>query len=303
MIEADLKKVGKRFEARIDWDNLEKAFKLREHYKSASMPSALDSFVIQSAETPQQKRLATMAKDHYAAEIQKLAVKLKKYEQDVKDFEEKIKKGSKAKTIHENLRKRRETVKKHKDKIESYKKIDESGISRIFPMYYAPVVVKDGKDNMIRFMRYQLCPKNGKELDPYKYSLFNARKDRLMDSKIWLAVFGKQHGIFPFYRFYENVEGENGKSKTIYFQPDHGDIMWSAALFETAKIKEGELWSFAAITNDPPPEVAAAGHDRCPVYIEESKFEDWLNPAKIKKEDLLKLLSAIEKTYFEHKAA
>lgn len=41
---------------------------------------------------------------------------------------------------------------------------------------------------------------------------------------------------------------------------------------------EGELYSFAAITDDPPPEIAAAGHDRCIIPIKPENVEAWLNP-------------------------
>jgi len=303
MIEADLRKLESRFGAKIDLDNLQIAFHMRDVYKSAMIPSAIDSFVMQNADNAVFKRLAKLAKAHYAAEIEKFSTKLKKHEQAVKDFETKIKSGSKAKGLKESLEKRRETVEWHKEKIAYYEKIEEAGAPRVFPNFYAPVIVKDAKQASIRLMRYQLCPKSGKELNPFKYNLFNARRDRLLESTTWEAVFGKQHGIFPFYRFYESVEGKNGEAKSIYFEPEHEELMWAASLFEKAKIKEGDLWSFAAITDEPPPEVAAAGHDRCPVYIQESNFEKWLNPNKSSKDELLDILSAIEKTYFAHHAA
>ena len=121
-----------------------------------------------------------------------------------------------------------------------------------------------------------------------------------MDSQTWKPIFGKQHGIFPFYRFYESVEGKNGKPKQIYFEPKHGDLMWSATLYEKAKLKEGELWSFAAVTDEPPPEVAAAGHDRCPVYLQEKNFKTWLSPSTSAKDELISILESVEPTYFEH---
>jgi putative SOS response-associated peptidase YedK len=34
-----------------------------------------------------------------------------------------------------------------------------------------------------------------------------------------------------------------------------------------------EVYSFAAITDEPPPEIAAAGHDRCVVSIKEQNVE------------------------------
>ena len=304
MIEADLRKLERRFGAKIDLDNLQIAFEMRDVYKSAMIPSAIDTYIIQNAKTPTEKRLAKMAKSHYKAEIEKFSAKLKKYEQDVKDFEAKIKAGSKAKDLKASLEKRKATVEWHKEKIDYYEKIDEQGAPRVFPNFYAPVVVKDDKQAWIRLMRYQLCPRSGKELNAFKYNLFNARKDRLKDSSTWKAVFGKQHGIFPFYRFYESVEGKNGEAKPIYFEPKHGDLMWAAALFEKSKIKEGELWSFAAITDEPPPEVAAAGHDRCPVYINEKSFESWLNPSGSTKDELFSILDSVEQTYFQqHDAA
>jgi hypothetical protein len=45
----------------------------------------------------------------------------------------------------------------------------------------------------------------------------------------------------------------------------------------TAK-DQPDLLSFAAITDDPPPEVVAAGHDRCIVPINPENVEAWLNP-------------------------
>ena len=39
-----------------------------------------------------------------------------------------------------------------------------------------------------------------------------------------------------------------------------------------------DLLSFAAITDEPPPEVAAAGHDRCIIPIQPEHVDLWLNP-------------------------
>ncbi len=303
MIEADLRKLEKQFDAIVDWSSFDEAFNIRSKYPQATIPSGLDSYIIQHAETPLQKRLAKMAKVHYLAEIEKVSAKLKKYEQDVKDFEAKIKNGSKAKDLESKLQKRRETVEKHKEKIANCEKIEERGAARIFPNFYAPVIIEEGKEKLIKLMRYHVCPKNGNELNTFKYNLFNARRDRLLDSKIWKPLFGKQHAIFPFHRFYESVAGENGETKIIYFEPKDQEIMWSAAIFEEAKIESGLLRSFAAITDDPPPEVSAAGHDRCPVFLSEDKFDIWLNPKLSTKEELVELLSSTVPTYFEHKAA
>ena len=40
-----------------------------------------------------------------------------------------------------------------------------------------------------------------------------------------------------------------------------------------------ELLSFAAITDDPPPEVAATGHDRMIINLKPENVDAWLTPA------------------------
>lgn len=302
MIEADLRKLEKQFGVKVDWTSFEEAFNIRAKYDQAMIPSGLDSYIIQNAETPLQKRLAKMAKEHYKGEIEKFTTKLKKYEQDVLDFEAKLKAGSKAKDLKTKLEKRRETVEWHKEKIDYYERIEETGAPRVFPNFFAPVIVKDGKEGLIRLMRYHLCPKNGKELNAFQYNLFNARRDKLLESRTWKPVFGKKHAIFPFQRFYESVDDGDGNSKIIYFQPKDQEIMWSAAIYEESKIAPGLLRSFAAITDEPPPEVSAAGHDRCPVFLAEENFERWLEPQESPQE-LVELLTNVVPTYFEHKAA
>lgn len=65
---------------------------------------------------------------------------------------------------------------------------------------------------------------------------------------------------------------------------------------------EPDLLSFAAITSDPPPEVAAAGHDRCIVYIRPENIERWLRAGGDHAE-LLALLDDPEPDYYEHRLA
>jgi putative SOS response-associated peptidase YedK len=43
---------------------------------------------------------------------------------------------------------------------------------------------------------------------------------------------------------------------------------------------EPDLLSFAAITDEPPVEVGAAGHDRCIIPIKPEHVDAWLNPSR-----------------------
>lgn len=40
----------------------------------------------------------------------------------------------------------------------------------------------------------------------------------------------------------------------------------------------GGFYTFAAITRDPPPEVLAAGHERCTIPIRPENLDAWLDP-------------------------
>jgi putative SOS response-associated peptidase YedK len=64
--------------------------------------------------------------------------------------------------------------------------------------------------------------------------------------------------------------------------------------------KEGRLLSFAAITDEPPPEISAAGHDRCIINLRPENVEAWLTPEGRSDAELQALLSDRQQPYFEH---
>jgi putative SOS response-associated peptidase YedK len=68
--------------------------------------------------------------------------------------------------------------------------------------------------------------------------------------------------------------------------------------------KEGDesLLSFAAITDDPPAEVAAAGHDRCIIPIKPENLDAWLSPSSNLAESY-GILDDRERPYYEYRLA
>ena len=56
----------------------------------------------------------------------------------------------------------------------------------------------------------------------------------------------------------------------------------------------------AAITDEPPPEIAAVGHDRCIVPIRPSNVEAWLCPDASNLAQQYAVLDDRERPYFEH---
>ena len=131
----------------------------------------------------------------------------------------------------------------------------------------------------------------------------------------WRPLFGYSHGIMIVNRFYENVSrarmegralapGEKDENVALEFKPDSGGDMLVACLWSrwTAK-DQPDLLSFAAITDEPPVEVAAAGHDRCIVPVKPENVQAWLNPNPSNLDALYAILDDRDRFYYEHRLA
>jgi putative SOS response-associated peptidase YedK len=64
-----------------------------------------------------------------------------------------------------------------------------------------------------------------------------------------------------------------------------------------------DLLSFAAITDEPPAEVAAAGHDQCIIPIKPENIATWLNPDASNLAASYAILDDKERLYYEHRLA
>ena len=61
--------------------------------------------------------------------------------------------------------------------------------------------------------------------------------------------------------------------------------------------------SFAAITDEPPAEVDAAGHDRCIVPIRPGHIDAWLNPDPANLAPRQVILDEPARPFYEHRMA
>ncbi|KRG47331.1 hypothetical protein ARC20_03100 [Stenotrophomonas panacihumi] len=177
--------------------------------------------------------------------------------------------------------------------------------SRIFPGVYAPVIVMEGGRRVIKPMRYQ-CRLEGKPAfyDTKYPGTYNARRDSL--ESYWREAFGRRHGILVVDTFYENVEGPDGKNQVIQFTPRDRQPMLVACLWSAwtdPKGVEPDLLSFAAITDEPEPEVAAAGHDRTIINIKPEHVDAWLNPDPNNLAALYAIFDDKQHPFYEHRLA
>jgi putative SOS response-associated peptidase YedK len=179
--------------------------------------------------------------------------------------------------------------------------IDED--ARIFPGWYAPVIVMEGGRRVVKPMRYQCRPAGKPAFYDKKFpGTYNARRDNL-EGGFWKGVFGHTHAIMVVSRFFENVQ-RDGKNAVLEFNPRSGEDMLVACLWSRWTAPgERDLLSFAAITDDPPPEIAAAGHDRCIVPIKPEHVDAWLNPDPKDLAALHALLEDRQRPYYEHRLA
>ncbi len=187
--------------------------------------------------------------------------------------------------------------------------------SRIYPGQYAPVMIeKDGKRIVVP-MRYQCrLPGWTESMERQKPGTYNARRDNL--EKAWGRLFGHRHGIMIVTRFYENVSrhkmegrelrpGEREENVVLAFDPQPPQEMLVACLWNLSPAGDHgtDLFSFAAITDEPPPEVLAAGHDRCIIPIKPEFVDAWLSPDPNNLKALYDILDDRARPYYEHRLA
>ena len=140
----------------------------------------------------------------------------------------------------------------------------------------------------------------------------NARRDSL--DKFWRGLWGYRHGIIVANAFYENVnkhraegrelrEGEGVENVVLEFKPRPTQDMLLACLWSDWKGlgREPDLMSFALITDEPPEEVAAAGHDRCVIPIKPEHVDAWLSPDPTNLAAMQAILDDRARPFYEHR--
>jgi putative SOS response-associated peptidase YedK len=180
---------------------------------------------------------------------------------------------------------------------------------RIFPDWYAPVLIDEDGRRIVRPMRYHCRPAG---MDPSQdrtktgqvSGTYNARRDNL--TRFWRNQFGYSHGLMLATTFYENVDDGQGGSMELQFKPRTGETMYIACLWSHWTDPAGvlpDLYSFAAITDEPEPEVAAAGHDRTIINIKPENVDQWLNPNSTRLDLLQGIFNDKQRPFYEHRKA
>lgn len=188
------------------------------------------------------------------------------------------------------------------------------GYGRMWPGQFAPLLIRDPETGarMIVPARYRCRLQGWTKADELeKPGTYNARKDKL--HTFWKKLFGYNHGVIVARRFYESVSlhrlqqrelvpGERDIPVEVRFEPEPSQEMFLACLWRYVPPMNGEegFYSFAAITRDPPSEVAAAGHDRCIFAPKPENIDAWLEPDPSHLSAMYAILDDPIDAYYQH---
>ena len=312
-VEESFQRYVRQFGADIDIHQFVKLYAHRIEGSGARIPKAMDANFA-SPEGSAQRSIAKLIETFDASELSRLEQEVFKQRKRLADAERKLQTRT-TKAASESKRIATSKVKWALSRIADIKR-DEllPRDSRIFPGTYAPVMVIEHGRRVIKPMRYQCRPQGKPAFYDRKYpGTYNARRDNL--EGFWKGQFGHSHGIAIVNAFYENVsrhdlqgrelgEGEKAENVILEFRPKPAQDMLVACLWSHWQGEgEEDLLSFAAITDEPPAEVAAAGHDRCIIPLKPENVDAWLNPAAQNLAAMYAILDDRERPYFEHRKA
>jgi putative SOS response-associated peptidase YedK len=305
-----VRKLNRQLGIRLDYAEIEKLFFRRLDDPSLSISRGFEAN-FDDPSTDQERRIKGAIDEHRSRAASKM-------EKDL--FTQKTRLVNAQRRFKEKeTKKAREDVRISTNKIETLStKLTQLRNSepneednRIFPFVYAGVIVKEDGQSLLTPMRYY-CRPAGKPAfyDRQFPGLYNARRDNL--EKFWAEQFGSHHAILVVESFYENVKrhsmehrellaGEKEENVVLQFKPEPAQTMYIACLWSRwTDPTEPELRGFAAITDVPPADVAAAGHDRCIINLKPEHVDAWLTPEGRSREELQAILSDRVVPVFQH---
>jgi len=298
---ADYHRYVRKFGADVDIAEFARLYEQRSRGARIRTPRAMDAAFAQAA-TPEGQAISGLIAAWNESQVTELQQELFRQKKRVADGERALR-ARVTKKAQEDVRiggnKVAQLTARLKD-LQRSRLVPED--SRIFPHMHAPVLVAEGGRLVVRPMRYQ-CRVAGKPADyDRRYpGTYNARRDSL--EGFWRGQFGHSHGLMVVETFYENVRGDDGANRVLQFTPRTGEPMYVACLvsrWSDPKGADPDLWSFAAITDEPEPEVAAAGHDRTIINLREQHIEAWLNPETGNLAALYAIFDDRQHPYYEH---
>ena len=306
-------KSGLRWKARIQTDRIEDLFQRRLHDDSIKIAKAFEAN-FDDPQTPVEQDIKRAIDAYHRRKTAEWEAEIFKQRKRLADAERKLKEKETKRALDGQRIAGNKVSWLRKRIADMNRTALVPGDSRIFPYWYAPVLTTAGDEFVISPMRYHLRPAGKPAWYDRRYpGLYNARRDNL--EKFWKGSFARKHAVLIMSGFYENVArhdyekralrtGEKEENVVLHFNPRPAAEMYVACLWDCWQQRgQPDLYSFAVITDEPPPEVAATGHDRCPIPLKAENVARWLKPEAQTREDLFRLLDDRERYQYAHELA
>jgi putative SOS response-associated peptidase YedK len=312
-IVSDWRRYQRAYGAELSLEDFYELFWRRSQDGRLKIPKAVElAFSEPGNET--ERRIQVLVDQFNAQEAVRLEQELFRQRKRLADAERSLQ-AKATKTATESRRIASDKVEALRERLSALRRTEpEEEDARIFPGHYAPVMVWEGGRRVIKPMRYQCRPAGKPAFYDTKFpGTYNARRDSL--GGFWKELFGFSHGLMLVTAFFENVSrhrvenrelasGEKAENLVLEFRPRPEQEMLVACLWSRWSAPgEPDLLSCAAITDEPPPEVAAAGHDRCIVPIRPEHIDAWLRPDPGDLAAQQAILDDRARPYYEHRLA
>ncbi len=290
MVLADLRKLERKFDAAIDVPAYDALVDMRMQAGRVRIPKAMDDALV-ALDGP----AAAKVRAWRAQQTEDLLRQMAEQEARLQKAREKLA-VRETKAALNDVRVATNKIAQFNSRLQDLARVEpKPRDARIWPGDYCSVALVDG-ERLLRPMRYQ-CRMPGWTAETEKQypGTYNARRENLETS--WKRLFGRQHALMVVERFYESVD-RDGKAVELEFSPRTQEPMLVPCLWSYDE--RDRLYSFAAITDDPEPEVAAAGHDRTILDLKPEHVDAWLNPCG----DLKRMQAIFDDRrhpYYEHR--
>ena len=135
----------------------------------------------------------------------------------------------------------------------------------------------------LRVVRWGLVPSWAK--DPsIGNRMINARMETVADKPAFRKAFAARRCLLPADGYFEWYGEVKGKKQPFFIRPADGGVLAMAGLYELWRnpaAAEGEdpwLWSAAVLTTNATDDLGRI-HDRMPLLVEKSRYDEWLDPS------------------------
>ena len=169
-----------------------------------------------------------------------------------------------------------------------YRLTDQAPPSNLQPRYNIcptttiDAVVERGGKRVLEQMRWGLVPSWWKKpLKELRLATFNARAETVAEKPFFRSAFKHTRCLIPSSGYYE-WQAKGKEKQPSYFTRRDGQIITIAGLWSEWTIPEtGKPQKSCTMIITEPNKFASLVHDRMPVILEESQFDEWLDDTAI----------------------